>query len=70
MEEMPPSSAPDTTLTTYQVSRILQVSPQVVIRWADRGVLPSYKTAGGHRRIRREDLMTFVREHEIPVRLT
>ncbi len=29
-------------------------------------MLPSYRTPGGHRRIRRDDLLAFLRKHQIP----
>jgi DNA-binding response OmpR family regulator len=29
-------------------------------------LLPSYRTPGGHRRIRHEDLLAFLRKHQIP----
>jgi len=52
--------------TTHEVSRLLQVSPRAVINWIEQSLLPSYRTPGGHRRIRREDLLVFVRKHQIP----
>jgi excisionase family DNA binding protein len=55
-----------TVYTTHEVSRLLQVNPRSVINWIDQNLLPSYRTPGGHRRIRREDLLAFVRKHQIP----
>jgi excisionase family DNA binding protein len=55
-----------TIYTTHEVSRLLQVNPRSVINWIDQNLLPSYRTPGGHRRIRREDLLAFVRKHQIP----
>ena len=55
-----------TVYTTHEVSRLLQVNPRSVINWIDQNLLPSYRTPGGHRRIRREDLLGFVRKHQIP----
>src|SRR5437667_12880982 len=55
-----------TIYTTHEVSRLLQVNPRSVINWIDQSRLPSYRTPGGHRRIRREDLLAFLRKHQIP----
>jgi DNA-binding response OmpR family regulator len=37
-----------------------------VINWIEQSLLPSYRTPGGHRRIRRDDLVAFLRKHQIP----
>src|SRR5437588_1113650 len=55
-----------TIYTTHDVSRLLQVNPRSVINWIDQSLLPSYRTPGGHRRIRRDDLLGFLRKHQIP----
>lgn len=55
-----------TIYTTHEVSRLLQVNPRSVINWIDQNLLPSYRTPGGHRRIRRDDLLGFLRKHQIP----
>src|SRR5581483_10270951 len=55
-----------TIFTTHEVSRLLQVNPRSVINWIEQDLLPSYRTPGGHRRIRREDLLAFLRKHQIP----
>jgi excisionase family DNA binding protein len=52
--------------TTHEVSRLLQVNPRSVINWIDQSLLSSYRTPGGHRRIRRDDLLAFLRKHQIP----
>jgi MerR family transcriptional regulator, light-induced transcriptional regulator len=41
-------------LTTHDLARILHVSTATVRRWADSGLLPAIRTAGGHRRFSRE----------------
>lgn len=56
--------------TTHEVSRLLQVNPRSVINWIEQSLLPSYRTPGGHRRIRREDLLAFLRKHQIPTPAT
>jgi excisionase family DNA binding protein len=55
-----------TIFTTHEVSRLLQVNPRSVINWIEQSLLPSYRTPGGHRRIRRDDLLAFLRKHQIP----
>src|SRR5438132_9481842 len=55
-----------TIYTTHEVSRLLQVNPRSVINWIDQSLLDSYRTPGGHRRIRRDDLLAFLRKHQIP----
>src|SRR3954471_15132902 len=52
--------------TTHEVSRLLHVNPRSVINWIEQSLLSSYRTPGGHRRIRREDLLAFLRKHSIP----
>lgn len=43
-------------LTSAEVARRLGVGVSAVKRWAESGVLPCVKTAGGHRRFRQEDV--------------
>ena len=61
-----PKAEDKTIFTTHEVSRLLHVNPRSVINWIDQNLLPSYRTPGGHRRIRREDLLSFLRKHQIP----
>lgn len=61
---------PKSIFTTHEVSRLLQVNPRSVINWIEQDLLASYRTPGGHRRIRREDLLAFLRKHQIPVPAT
>ncbi len=37
-------------LTSKEIGEVLGVSPATIRRWADAGLLPSERTAGGHRR--------------------
>jgi excisionase family DNA binding protein len=53
--------------TTHEVSKLLQVNPRSVINWIEQDLLDSYRTPGGHRRIRRDDLLAFLRKHKIPI---
>jgi MerR family transcriptional regulator, light-induced transcriptional regulator len=48
-------------LTSKETARILGVSEASVKRWADGGLLPVTKTAGGHRRFQPEDIVVFQR---------
>nr|MBA3242173.1 B12-binding domain-containing protein [Acidobacteriota bacterium] len=48
-------------LTSKEAARLLGVSEASVKRWADGGLLPALKTAGGHRRFRPEDVASFRR---------
>src|SRR4051812_42788625 len=61
-------SSPNTKsiFTTHEVSHLLHVNPRSVINWIEQNLLASYRTPGGHRRIRREDLLAFLRKHQIP----
>jgi excisionase family DNA binding protein len=47
-------------LTSAEVARLTGVGPTAVKRWADSGALPCIRTAGGHRRFRREDVDRFL----------
>jgi excisionase family DNA binding protein len=55
-------------LTTGEVARVLSVSEATVKRWADRRLLLSEKTAGGHRRFRTEAIARFLRDKNSPER--
>ena len=55
-----------TIYTTHEVSKLLHVNPRSVINWIEQSLLPSYRTPGGHRRIRHDDLLAFLRKHQIP----
>jgi MerR family transcriptional regulator, light-induced transcriptional regulator len=48
-------------LTSKEVARLLGVSEASVKRWADSGLLPTAKTAGGHRRFSPRDVALFKR---------
>lgn len=49
-------------LTPKQVARALGVSESTLKRWCDRGLLPTIRTAGGHRRIPLPGVLSFIRE--------
>lgn len=53
--------------TTHEASKFCGVYPTTVINWIKEGKLPAYTTAGGHRRIKRDDLLRLMRENKMPV---
>jgi len=55
------------SFSTSEVARYCHVTPDTIRKWAEAGRIRVFKTPGGHRRIRREDLLRFLRENSIPV---
>jgi excisionase family DNA binding protein len=53
--------------TTYETSLFLGVSLPTVVNWIKANRLKAHKTPGGHRRIAREELASFIRRHEMPM---
>jgi excisionase family DNA binding protein len=53
--------------TTFETAKLCHVSPLSIINWVNAGRLPAFRTPGGHRRIRREDLIRFMRDNGIPL---
>ena len=49
-------------LSPRQVAEALGVSESSVKRWSDEGLMATQKTAGGHRKLARADVLRFVRE--------
>jgi len=43
-------------LTTQEVAAIFAVTPSTVVKWADSGHLPHFRTPGRHRRFYRADV--------------
>jgi excisionase family DNA binding protein len=43
-------------MTPGEVGAALRVDPKTVTRWAERGLLYSIRTPGGHHRFRRVDI--------------
>jgi methanogenic corrinoid protein MtbC1 len=56
-----------TQLTTRQSALVLGISEASLKRWCDRGVLPSSRTAGGHRRLAAHGVVEYARRHGLPV---
>jgi excisionase family DNA binding protein len=47
-----PDYADGDVLTTRLLAEVCGVSTRIARRWADAGILPSFRTLGGHRRFR------------------
>ncbi len=54
-------------LTTYQISKLCSVDLSTVITWIDQGKLPAYRTPGGHRRVKLDDFLAFVKKYNLPM---
>jgi excisionase family DNA binding protein len=53
--------------TTFEAAKLCHVSPLSIINWVNAGRLSAFRTPGGHRRIRREDLVRFMRDNGLPL---
>jgi excisionase family DNA binding protein len=56
-----------TVFTTGHIANLLHIHQTTVIDWVDKGMLESYKTPGGHRRITKDALLRFLDAHKMPV---
>jgi excisionase family DNA binding protein len=54
-------------LTVSQAGKYCRVSPKTIINWVDGGYIKAYKTVGGHRRIKKEDLDQFLKDKGMPL---
>ena len=54
-------------LTVSQASKYCKVSPKTIINWIEGGHIKAYKTVGGHRRIKKEDLDEFLAKNGMPI---
>jgi excisionase family DNA binding protein len=54
-------------LTVSQASKYCKVSSKTIINWIDQGYIKAYKTVGGHRRIKKEDLDKFLIDKGMPL---
>src|SRR3954471_24985395 len=52
--------------TTHEVAQMLSVDISTIIDWIDQKKLAGYRTPGGHRRVRREDLFSFLKTYHMP----
>jgi len=53
--------------TTFEISQICGVNPTTIQNWIKGKKLKAFQTPGGHRRVRREDLISFMREFGMPI---
>lgn len=60
-------STEPTFLTSREVADLVEVSASTVLGWIDQGLLRCHRTPGGHRRIARDDLASFLRSHAMPM---
>ena len=51
--------------TVSQASKYCKVATKTIINWVEAGHINAYKTVGGHRRIKKEDLDRFLDEHQM-----
>ncbi|KQN65647.1 hypothetical protein ASF04_18685 [Duganella sp. Leaf61] len=54
---MKSSLSKSSIITTAQAAKILGVSPRTAQLWTESGVIPTWKTPGGHRRMFEEDVV-------------
>lgn len=54
------------TYTTFAIAKMLGVYPSTVADWVDKGKLKAFNTPGGHRRVLPEDLINFLKQHNMP----
>lgn len=55
------------SFSTSEVAKFCYVTADTIRKWAEAGRLRVFKTPGGHRRIRREDLLRFMKDNHIPI---
>ncbi len=52
--------------TTFEVAEICDVTPVTIQNWIDKDWLRAYRTPGGHRRVRKEALLSFLESRNMP----
>lgn len=53
--------------TTFDIAQLCNVDISTVINWIDSGKLQAYKTPGGHRRIRQDNFLQFLKSYGLPI---
>ena len=51
----------DEWLSLSDAAKLLGVHPSTVRLWSDKGVLPTHRTSGGHRRYRRNEMLLWAK---------
>jgi excisionase family DNA binding protein len=51
----------DEWLSLSDTAKLLGVHPSTVRLWSDKGVLPTHRTSGGHRRYRRDEVLLWAK---------
>lgn len=58
------TAEPAPIMTLGEVASLFKVGDQTVRDWTDKGLLPHFRTPGGQRRFRREDVERFIKDQE------
>jgi len=53
--------------TVFEASRLCGVSAKTIANWIEAGHIKAFRTVGGHRRVRAEDMVAFMKEKGMPV---
>ncbi len=56
-----PKTTEDEWLSLHEAAGLLGVHPSTVRIWSDKGLLPVYRTHGGHRRYKRSEVLLWAR---------
>lgn len=56
-------------MTTYDIAQYSHVHIGTVTNWIKDGSLKAYKTKGGHRRVKKKDLLDFFQKYDMPINL-